>query len=112
MGFGSPVWIHSESMSTKTTFVLALAAGFLGGIVSQHVALPLVYAQEPTPIPTEIRAESFVIVDQDGKPRGAFGINKKWGPAVEIIDSKDHATTARFGPECFWSCKALLVPPQ
>jgi hypothetical protein len=78
----SPVWIHSESMSTKTTFALALAAGFLGGIISQHITPPRVFAQSPSPAPKEIRAESFVIVDANGKPRGAFGISEKWGPAV------------------------------
>ena len=74
-------------MSNKTTIVLALAAGFLGGIVSQHIAPPPVYAQAQPAVPREIRAESFVIVDTNGVPRGAFAVNGKNGrPMIETRD--------------------------
>jgi hypothetical protein len=104
-------------MSARTTLVLALAAGFLGGIASQHITLLPVYAQSQTPIPKEIRAESFVIVDENGAPRGVFGIDKKDGPIVEITDSKGHAYRARFSsdgvaPFPHWFAKPSLVPPQ
>ena len=83
-------------MSTKTTLTLALAAGFIGGMVSQRIAPTRAYTQTQTPSP-EIRAQSFVIVDQNGVPRGAFGIDKKNGwPTVEITDPKGHAYWARF----------------
>jgi hypothetical protein len=99
-------------MSTKATFALALTAGFLGGIVSQRIGLPLVYAQAATPIPTEIRAQSFVVVDSAGKPRGAFGIDPRGGPMIEITDSKGHALLPRWVSLCLSECKPTLVPPQ
>jgi len=104
-------------MSTKATLVLALAAGFLGGIASQHIALAPVFAQSQAPIPIEVRAQSFVVVDSAGKPRGAFGIDPKDGPTVEVTDSKDHAYRARFSsdglaPFPHWFAKPSLVPQQ
>ena len=81
---------HNNPMSTKTTIFLAIAAGFLGGIASQHISPPMVHAQAQPLIPKEIRAESFVIVDENGIPRGAFGIDKKGFPTVEATDAKGH----------------------
>jgi hypothetical protein len=85
-------------MSTKTTLALALAAGFLGGIASQHITIAPVFAQAPTLIPTEIRAQRFVAVDETGMPRAVFGINGKDGPSsanpkarqpiIEVMDPK------------------------
>lgn len=83
-------------MSNKTTLTLALAAGFIGGIASQRIAPASVHAQTQTP-PLEIRAQSFVVVDQGGLPRGAFGIDRQNGwPIVEITDPNGHAYWARF----------------
>ena len=52
---------------------LALAAGLAGGITTQRTTLQPVFAQAQAPIPREIRTESLVIVDENGKPRAAFG---------------------------------------
>jgi hypothetical protein len=83
-------------MSNKTTITLALTAGFIGGIASQRIMPKAVYAQTQTPA-LEIRAQSFVVVDQKGVPRGAFGIDRQNGwPTVEITDPKGHAYWARF----------------
>jgi hypothetical protein len=60
-------------MSHKTTIALALAAGFIGGIVSQRIMPAPVLAQEQTPVPREIRAHQFVLVDDTGVDRGIFG---------------------------------------
>jgi hypothetical protein len=98
-------------MSAKTTLAFAAAAGFLGGIASQHIAPALVHAQAQPSIPKEIRAETFVIVDHDGKPRGAFGIDKKYGPVIEITDAKGNAAWIRIQENIF-SRKPTLVPPQ
>jgi hypothetical protein len=91
-------------MSNKTTIALALAAGFIGGIASQHIAP--VYAQTPTLTPKEIRSETFVIVDENGTPRGAFGIDGKGEPIMEVTDKKDHPYWPRW--EGAW--KGPLVP--
>jgi hypothetical protein len=96
-------------MCTKVTLTLAVVAGFLGGIVSQHIALTPVFAQASTPATKEIRAEKFVIVDENGLPRGAFGIDKKHGwPTVEITDAKGHPYGARF----LRNDKPTVVPQQ
>lgn len=93
---------------------MALAAGFIGGIVSQHIIPASVYAQAQTRIPKEVRAESFVIVDENGSPRGAFGIDKKHGwPTVEITNKNGRPFLARFDEEAnFHKAKPELVPPQ
>jgi hypothetical protein len=100
-------------MNSKLTVALAIAAGFVGGIASQRFMPPTVYAQAPT-VAKEIRAQSFVIVDEKGVPRGAFGIDKKHRPTIEITDSKGHASWSEFqgGFVLCGRCKPSLVPPQ
>jgi hypothetical protein len=101
-------------MSTRTTLILAVAAGFIGGIASQHLALITVFAKEPAPAAKEVRAEKFVIVDQNGLPRGAFGINPKDGwPTIEFNDEKNELRIVRWYP-AGWTGKgkSSVVPPQ
>jgi hypothetical protein len=100
-------------MSTKATVVLAFSAGLAGGIVSQRIVARPVYAQAPTSAPTEIRAEKFVIVDQNGLPRGAFGFTKDNGPTLEVTDKKGHAWQVRlYGTSFFGNGKPSVVPPK
>jgi hypothetical protein len=105
-------------MKPVTTITLAVVAGFLGGILSQRIVPQPVYAQAQTSIPQEIRAESFVIVDPNGVPRGAFGFDKKnGGPTLEITDTKGHAYWPRFfgnSSPLHWTenAKPLVVPPK
>ncbi len=101
-------------MSTKSTVVFAFAAGLAGGIVSQRIFVSPVYAQAPTSAPSEIRAERFVIVDDNGLPRGAFGFSTKddW-PILEITDKKGHAWQARLQSSAFFgNAKPFVVPPK
>jgi hypothetical protein len=74
-------------MNTKCTITLALASGLIGGISSRYCGPTPVYAQSPASSP-EIRAQKFVLVDQNGVARGVFGIEINGAPEVEIIDSK------------------------
>jgi len=101
-------------MSNKATVVLALAAGFLGGIVSQHIAPPPIYAQAQPAVPREIRAESFVIVDTNGVPRGAFAINGRNGrPMLEMRDRNGRLGETRWQWEGFRRYRpAQVIPPQ
>ena len=55
---------------------LALAAGLAGGILSQYIAPALVHAQAQTPMPKEIRAQSFTLVDASGNRVGALTIGQ------------------------------------
>src|SRR5580692_4094736 len=102
-------------MSTRTTLILSVTAGFLGGIVSQHLALTPVFAQPPTPAAKEIRAEKFVIVDEHGLPRGAFGINPKDGwPTIEFIGEKEQLRRVSWITGEGWTGKgkSSVVPPH
>jgi hypothetical protein len=76
-------------MSPKTTLALALAAGFLGGTLSQRLIPTPVHAQD---IPQAIRAHKFVLVDDQGVSRGVFGFpveNNPGGyPAIELLNPK------------------------
>jgi hypothetical protein len=51
---------------------LALVAGLLGGLLSRYIAPPAAFSQNLTPVTKEIRAQSFVIVDADGRTVAAF----------------------------------------
>jgi hypothetical protein len=101
-------------MSTRTTLILAIAAGFFGGIVSQHIALTPVFAQAQTPATHEIRAERFVVVDENGLPRGAFGIDSKSGwPEIEAKGEKGRLIRARwYGAGWFGKGKPSVVPER
>jgi hypothetical protein len=102
-------------MSTRTTFILAVAAGFIGGIVSQHLALTPVFAQGSTPAAKEIRAEKFVIVDENGLPRGAFGINPKDGwPTIEFTGATGQLRRVKWDLPVGWTGKgkSSVVPPK
>jgi hypothetical protein len=101
-------------MSNRTTLILAVAAGFIGGIASQHLAITPVFAKEPASAAKEIRAEKFVIVDENGLPRGAFGINPKDGwPTIEFTGDKDELRRVKWYP-AGWTGKgkSTVVPPQ
>jgi hypothetical protein len=58
------------AMNQKSTVVLALAAGFIGGILSQYVSPMMTHAQSSAPV--KIEAQSFQLVDQSGAPQGGF----------------------------------------
>ena len=83
-------------MSTKTTLALAVAAGFMGGIVSQRILPTPVRAQEQASVPQEIRAHKFVLVDDAGVDRGVFGFNWKGAPDIEMMDAKGHIWVPRY----------------
>jgi hypothetical protein len=98
-------------MSAKATIALGIAAGFVGGIVSQHIVPASVWAQEQASVPQEIRAHKFVLVDDAGVSRGVFGFapaRPRFGfgakgamhPAIEMMDTKGEVwsfTTNEFG---------------
>ena len=75
-------------MSNKTTIALAVAAGFFGGIVSQHIALTPVFAQSPAPATMEVRARKFVLVDENGTARGVFGFRSDGSPEIQASFAK------------------------
>ena len=82
-------------MGTKTTIAVALAAGFLGGMVSQHIAPAPVYAQAPAPAPQEIRVHRLDLIDDNGVTQGVFGFNRNGNPELQV-KWKAGVMTARF----------------
>src|ERR1700722_3080145 len=93
------VFALGVSMNSKFTIAMALAAGFIGGLASGYFGPSPVYAQAPA-LPQEIRAQRFVLVDEAGVARGAFGIGTDGAPEFEIADSKGHVSACGFKP---WS---------
>jgi hypothetical protein len=59
-------------MSTKWTVALCLAAGLLGEVVSRYLSPDLVHAQAQPPVPKEIRAQAFILEDENGNVVGRF----------------------------------------
>lgn len=83
-------------MSTRITTALALLAGLIGGALSHYLFEPMpVRAQATVPVSPEIRAQKFVLVDENGTPRGAFGIRTKddWA-TLEVTDKSGHVWQA------------------
>ena len=80
-------------MSNRTTVILALAAGFVGGLASQRITPTPAWAQGSAPVPPEIRAHKVVLVDEAGVDRGVLGFGKKGDPAFEMMDLKGRRRT-------------------
>ena len=59
-------------MNNKSNVFMALAAGFLGGLLTRYIAPTPVLAQSQTSSATEIRAQSFVLVDAQDHAVGTF----------------------------------------
>ena len=78
-------------MHRKLTLPLAIAAGLVGGLLSRYLAPPPVSAQT-TPL-TEIRAQSFVLVDAQNNVVGTFkaapGTMPNPFPHVVLLDRND-----------------------
>jgi len=61
-------------MNQKLNLILALVAGFVGSAVFHGLSSVSVYAQVPTIPPKELRAQSFVLVDDSNTALGRFAI--------------------------------------
>jgi hypothetical protein len=95
-------------MKSNSNLVLALGAGLLGGLVSRYEAPVPVFAQTrpaPAPEPREIRAQSFVLTDDQGEIVGTFKASAprlKELPTVVLLD--------RWGRET-WRGKGAFIRP-
>jgi hypothetical protein len=76
-----------KGMSNKFTVLFAVIAGFAGGFLSRYASPSSVHAQAPT-VQQEVRAQKFVLVDERGGSRGAFGIETDGTVQIEITDNK------------------------
>ena len=70
-------------MNQKWTLILALAAGFAGSALFNGLSLISVYAQVSSTPPKELRAQSFVLVDDSNKALGRLAIRYPASPSSE-----------------------------
>jgi hypothetical protein len=75
-------------LNTQLTLTLSLAFGLLGGLVSRYMSPTTAQAQAA---PTEVRAQKFTLVDQNGTVRGVFTLaddpTRKGGyPVIQLFD--------------------------
>jgi hypothetical protein len=80
--------------------VLALAAGLVGGLVSRYVA-PTVALAQAQPAPKELRAQNFVLVNDQGNPVGLFGFDPQGKPIIKLIAENGRT---------IWSSEMPLAP--
>jgi len=78
--------------------VLAFAAGVMGGLLSQAIATKPVLAESQAPPPREIRAQSFVLVDEAGSVLGKFSVDGVGRPALRLFDSRGREIWSAEGP--------------
>src|SRR5215467_8603190 len=65
----------------KKHAVIGLVSGLAGGILAHWTVVSSVHAQNPTPTPKEIRAQSFTLVDSADRPAGTFTVESGLGGA-------------------------------
>jgi hypothetical protein len=99
-------------MSNKFTVLLAATAGLAGGFLSRYLLPSPVYAQPPT-VQQEVRAQKFVLVDEGGVPRGAFGIETDGTVQIEVTDQKGKFWIYRNFPAKFtWNGATISDRPK
>jgi hypothetical protein len=75
-------------MIQRMSWVLALVAGFLGGIASQYVSPALVRAQVRTTPMKVISARKFVLLNEQGTTSGVFGFDGNSNPSITLYDAQ------------------------
>ena len=82
----------------KLNLALALASGLVGGIVAHYLAPLSVEAQSPAPVPTEVRARSFILVNDKGTVVGKFSAEPGSRPAIRLFDASGREIWSAEGP--------------
>lgn len=82
----------------KLNLALALASGLVGGLISNYLAPRTVEAQSPAPPVKEIRAQSFVLVNEGGTVLGKFAVDGAGRPAIRLFDAKGREVWIAEGP--------------
>ncbi len=68
--------------------VLSVAAGLIGGAFSGYLRPTTVQAQSQAP--SEIRAQRFTLVNQDGIALGSFSFDNSGRPQIVLRDRAGH----------------------
>ena len=93
-------------MNRKLNLSLAFAAGLLGGMLSRYLTPMPVLAQVQASAPKEIRAQSFVVVNQSGLPLGEFSIDPDGLANIRLYDDKGQA-----GGKVIWRARGMSIQP-
>lgn len=77
-------------MNSRLMITVAIAAGLAGGLLSRFVVPTSAQAQTQaqTGAPNEIRAQSFVLVDQKGTAYGLLGFGPQGQPIIKLLDAR------------------------
>jgi hypothetical protein len=70
----------------KLNLGLSLVVGLLGGYLSRYFTPNMVHAAQIAP-PTQVQAQSFLLVHADGSPAGLFGFDLRGRPDVILYDN-------------------------
>jgi hypothetical protein len=81
--------------------VLAIATGLLGGVVSHYVWPQPVHAQSQATAPKEVRAQSFVLVNDKGEVQGVFSFDESQAgrPTIKLFDGNGREIWSAGGPQ-------------
>jgi len=82
----------------KLNLGLALAAGFVGGMLSHTLTAPSVQAESPAPAAAEVRARSFLLVNEKGQVVGKFSAESGGKPAIRLFDATGREIWSAEGP--------------
>jgi hypothetical protein len=87
-------------MKHKLFLALAVAAGFVGGVLSQYIFTASIYAQSQT---KEIAAQRFVLKTEAGSNAGIIAIDQTDGqPNIVLFDEKGRV---------LWSARGRRLQP-
>src|SRR5579872_2972473 len=82
----------------RLNLLLAFSAGLLGGLCSRYFSPPFVHAQSEMPPPREVRAQSFVLVNDKGLILGTFSAGARDRPVIKLFDVSGHDIWSAGGP--------------
>lgn len=82
----------------KLNLALALAVGFVGGAASHYLIPAPVRAEAPPPVPAEVRARSFLLVNEQGSVLGKFTVDRGGRPSIRLFDSTGREVWSAEGP--------------
>ena len=81
----------------KLNLALALACGLVGGVVSHFLVPQAVQAETPAPPAAEVRARSFLLVNEKGAVVGRFAAESGDRPAIRLFDSSGREIWSAIG---------------
>jgi len=76
-----------------------MIAGFSGGILSFYISSRGVDAQELRQSEKVVKAQEFILLNEQGDAAGVFGFDKNGDPEITLFDERGHV---------FWSTELRM----